>query len=125
MDIDRQYFDPVVEGMYLAVNAPAGTGGTARRAHIDDIVVCGKTGTAQNPHGRDNSVFMCFAPRENPKIAVCVYLENAGAGGTWAAPVASLIVEKYLRGEVLRKEMEQYVENTDLKHNVPVKTKKR
>ena len=68
---------------------------------------------------------MCFAPRENPKIAVCVYLENAGAGGTWAAPVASLIVEKYLRGEVLRKEMEQYVENTDLKHNVPVKTKKR
>ncbi len=125
VDIDRQYFDPVVEGMYLAVNAPAGTGGTSRRAHIDDIVVCGKTGTAQNPHGRDNSVFMCFAPRENPKIAVCVYLENAGAGGTWAAPVASLIVEKYLRGEVLRKEMEQYVENTDLKHNVPVKTKKR
>ena len=110
--------------MYLAVNAPPGAGGTSRRAYIDDIVVCGKTGTAQNPHGRDNSVFMCFAPRENPKIAVCVYLENSGAGGTWAAPVASLIVEKYLRGEVKRTEFEQMVHSTNLKQYVPVKRKK-
>ncbi len=125
VDIDRQYFDPVVEGMYLSVNAPAGTGGTSHRARIDDIVVCGKTGTAQNPHGRDNSVFMCFAPKENPKIAVCVYLENSGAGGTWAAPVASLIVEKYLKGEVQRKEMEQMVLGANLKQYVPVRTKRR
>ncbi|MBP5518363.1 MAG: penicillin-binding protein 2 [Bacteroidales bacterium] len=122
--IDQQHFDPVIEGMYLAVNAPPGAGGTSRRAYIDDIVVCGKTGTAQNPHGRDNSVFMCFAPRENPKIAVCVYLENSGAGGTWAAPVASLIVEKYLRGEVKRTEFEQMVHSTNLKQYVPVKRKK-
>ena len=122
--IDREHFDPVVEGMYLAVNAPPGAGGTSRRAYIEDIAVCGKTGTAQNPHGRDNSVFMCFAPRENPKIAVCVYLENAGAGGTWAAPVASLIVEKYLKGEVSRTELEQYVEGVNLKANVPVRRKK-
>ena len=122
--IDREHFDPVVEGMYLAVNAPPGAGGTSRRAYIEDITVCGKTGTAQNPHGRDNSVFMCFAPRENPKIAVCVYLENAGAGGTWAAPLASLIVEKYLKGEVSRTELEQYVEGANLKANVPVRRKK-
>ena len=122
--IDQQHFDPVIEGMYLAVNAPPGAGGTSRRAYIDDIVVCGKTGTAQNPHGRDNSVFMCFAPRENPKIAVCVYLENSGAGGTWAAPVASLIVEKYLKGEVKRTEFEQMVHSTNLKQYVPVKRKK-
>ena len=91
---------------------------------MEDIDICGKTGTAQNPHGKDNSVFMCFAPKENPKIAVCVYLENAGAGGTWAAPVASLIVEKYLKGEVSRTELEQYVESANLKANVPVKRKK-
>ena len=123
--VDRQHFDPVVEGMYLAVNAPPGAGGTSRRAYIDDITVCGKTGTAQNPHGKDNSVFMCFAPRENPKIAVCVYLENSGAGGTWAAPVASLIVEKYLKGEVSRKDLEQYVEGANLKANVPVRTRRK
>ena len=122
--VDKEHFEPVVEGMYLAVNAPPGAGGTSRRAYISDIEVCGKTGTAQNPHGRDNSVFMCFAPRENPKIAVCVYLENSGAGGTWAAPVASLIVEKYLKGEVERKDLEQYVEQANLKANVPVKRKK-
>ena len=125
VDIDREHFDPVVEGMYLAVNAPPGAGGTSRRAYIDDIVVCGKTGTAQNPHGRDNSVFMCFAPMENPKIAVCVYLENSGAGGTWAAPVASLIVEKYIRGEVKRTELEQMVANTNLKQFVPVRSRKK
>ena len=121
--VDREHFEPVVEGMYLAVNAPPGAGGTSRRAHMEDIDICGKTGTAQNPHGRDNSVFMSFAPKENPKIAVCVYLENAGAGGTWAAPVASLIVEKYLKGEVSRKELEQYVEGANLKANVPVQRK--
>lgn len=122
--IDEEHFGPVIEGMYLSVNAPAGTGGTSWRARVDGINVCGKTGTAQNPHGKDNSVFMCFAPMENPKIAVCVYLENAGAGGSWAAPVASLIVEKYLNREVKRKEFEEAIIQANLKQFVPVKKRK-
>lgn len=121
--IDKQYFDPVIEGMYLAVNSAPGTGGTAWRAHIDGIELCGKTGTSQNPHGKDNSAFMCFAPRENPEIAVSVYVENAGAGATWAAPIASLIVEKYLTGEVKRKELEQQIISANLKVNVPIKSR--
>lgn len=95
--IDRRYFDPVVEGMYGAVHLP---GGTARRAKIDSIVVCGKTGTSQNPHGKDHAVFIGFAPKDNPKIAISVFLENSGFGGTWAAPTASLLIEKYLTGKV-------------------------
>lgn len=104
--IDRQYFDPVVEGMYGAVHL---AGGTARRAKIDSIVVCGKTGTSQNPHGKDHAVFIGFAPRENPRIAISVFLENSGFGGTWAAPTASLLIEKYLTGKVSRKWLEDQV----------------
>ncbi|MCI5056265.1 MAG: penicillin-binding protein 2 [Flavobacteriales bacterium] len=92
--ISREHFDPVKEGMYDVVNEPHGT---ARRARIKDIAVCGKTGTAENPHGEDHSIFIAFAPKDNPKIAISVYVENAGFGGTWAAPIASLIMEKYLR----------------------------
>ena len=110
--------------MYLAVNAAPGTGGTAARAMVEGLDICGKTGTAQNPHGKDNAVFICFAPRENPKIAVAVYLENAGFGGTWAAPIASLLVEKYLNGEVTREELEREVKSWNLLHNVPVKGKR-
>lgn len=124
VDINEEYFAPVIEGMYLAVNAPAGAGGTARRAYLEGVAICGKTGTAQNPHGKDNSVFMCFAPRENPQIAVSVYVENAGAGGVWAAQIASLVVEKYLKREVKRKDLEQTVINTNLKQNVPVRKKR-
>ncbi len=104
--IDRKYFDPVVEGMYGAVHL---AGGTARRAKIDSIVVCGKTGTSQNPHGKDHAVFIGFAPRENPRIAISVFLENSGFGGTWAAPTASLLIEKYLTGKVSRKWLEDQV----------------
>ena len=75
-------------------------GGTAFGAAIPGLEVCGKTGTAQNPHGKDNSVFICFAPRENPRIAVAAYLENAGFGATWACPIASLMIEKYLTGSI-------------------------
>ena len=83
-------------------------GGTARRANIPDIDVCGKTGTAQNI-GYDHSVFISFAPKDNPKIAVAVYVENApGGGGYWAAPIASLIIEKYIRGHVTRTDVETY-----------------
>ena len=70
---------------------------------MKDIIVCGKTGTAQNPHGKDHSVFIAFAPKDNPKIAIAVYVENAGFGATYAAPIASLMIEKYLKGEITNK----------------------
>lgn len=102
--ISQEYWNIAVEGMWAVVHE---AGGTARRARIDDIAVCGKTGTAQNI-GADHSVFICFAPKDDPKIAISVYIENAaGGGGTWAAPIASLVAEKYIRGEVLRKEVEK------------------
>lgn len=106
LPIDRKYFEPVVEGMYGAVHFP---GGTARRAWLDSIAVCGKTGTSENPHGEDHAVFIGFAPRENPRIAISVFLENSGFGGTWAAPMASLLIEKYLTGKVKRTQLERQV----------------
>ena len=123
--IDTANFSPAIEGMYYAVNCAPGAGGTARGARIEGITLCGKTGTAQNPHGEDNSSFICFAPRNHPKIAVAAYIENAGFGGTWAAPIASLVVEKYLTGEVKRKELEQRMMNANLKQYVPIKVKKK
>lgn len=103
--IKKQYFDIAAAGMYDVVH---GAGGTAHRANIPDIDVCGKTGTAQN-NGPDHSVFIAFAPKDDPKIAVAVYVENArGGGGYWAAPIASLIIEKYIRGSITRKDMEKY-----------------
>jgi penicillin-binding protein 2 len=106
-DIDPSYFAIAIDGMDLAVNG--GEGSTAGRAKIEGIIVCGKTGTAENPHGEDHSIFVAFAPRENPKIAIAVYIENGGFGGTWAAPVASLMIEKYLTGEVKRQVLEDYI----------------
>ncbi len=96
-EIDAAFFEPVIDAMQRVVDRP---GGTARRARIDSIIVCGKTGTAENPHGEDHSVFIAFAPRENPQIAIAVYVENAGFGGTWAAPIASLMIERYIRGSI-------------------------
>jgi len=95
--VDPIHFPPVVEGMRGVVEEG---GGTARLARIPDITVCGKTGTAQNPHGKDHSIFIAFAPMDNPKIAISVFIENAGFGGTWAAPIASLMIEKYLKGKI-------------------------
>lgn len=119
--VDTSHFHKVIEGMYLAVNAPAGSGGTARLAHVEGLDICGKTGTAQNPHGKDNAVFICFAPRKNPKIAIAAYIENAGFGGTWAAPIASLMIEKYLKGEISRPDLEKRMKETSLIQNVPVR----
>ncbi len=109
--IDLKYFMPVVEGMRGAV-----TGGTARIANIPDIEVCGKTGTAENPHGEDHSIFYGFAPKENPKIVIAVYVENAGFGGTYAAPIASLMMEKYLKHEISpqRQYLEDRIKNMNL-----------
>lgn len=93
--VNRNYYDIVAEGMRMAV-----TGGTCRGAALPGIEVCGKTGTAQNPHGRDHSAFIGFAPYHNPKIAVCVYVENAGFGAAYGVPIGSLMIEKYLNGEI-------------------------
>ncbi len=114
--ISRDNFEIAVNGMYDVVHEP---GGTARRANIEDIPICGKTGTAENI-GIDHSVFICFAPKDNPKIAVSVYVENSGAGGTWAAPIASLIIEKYLRGEVKRAEYEKIYMETNPCQKLPL-----
>lgn len=95
--VEAKHFDPVIEGMRRVVNE---NGGTARMARLEDIVICGKTGTVQNPHGEDHSVFIAFAPMDNPKIAIAVFVENAGFGGTWAGPIASLMIEKYLKRRV-------------------------
>ena len=98
--VDTTHFRKVIKGMWRAVNSGFGSGGTASIAHVDGLDICGKTGTAQNPRGADNSVFMCFAPMDNPKIAVAAYVENGGFGATWACPLASLMVERYLNGEI-------------------------
>lgn len=111
--VDEKHFDAIVEGMRRVVNEP---GGTARRARLKDIVVGGKTGTAQNPHGEDHSVFMAFAPLDNPKIAIAVFVENAGFGGTWAAPIASLMIEKYLTGEITDERKEKRILEGDFIH---------
>ncbi|MDX9728202.1 MAG: penicillin-binding protein 2 [Bacteroidales bacterium] len=107
--ISAENFEPVIEGMEGAVNG--GAGSTARGARLDSIIICGKTGTAQNPHGKDHSIFVAFAPKDNPQIAIAVYVENAGFGSTFAAPIASLLIEKYLTGEIRRKYLEDHVLN--------------
>jgi penicillin-binding protein 2 len=93
--VDRTNYNYIVEGMRAAV-----TGGTCRIANLPGIEVCGKTGTAQNPHGKDHSVFMGFAPMNDPQIAICVYVENAGFGATYGVPIGSLVMEKYLTGQI-------------------------
>ena len=121
--VDTTHFHKVIGGMYRAVNSGYGSGGTASVAAVEGLDICGKTGTAQNPHGDDHSVFICFAPRDNPKIAVAAYVENGGFGATWAAPIASLLVEKYLNGEIgkSRKALEERMLNGDLMHKVKVR----
>ena len=111
--VESKHFTEVVNGMERVVNE---SGGTASRARLDSIIVCGKTGTAQNPHGKDHSIFIAFAPKDNPKIAIAVYIENAGFGGTWAAPIASLMIEKYLNRRIADKNhrKEQRILDADL-----------
>jgi penicillin-binding protein 2 len=104
--VNEQYYGPVIEGMRRVVNE---AGGTASMARLDDIEICGKTGTVQNPHGEDHSVFIAFAPMNNPKIAIAVFVENAGFGGTWAGPIASLMIEKYLKRKVSDKDKEKRI----------------
>jgi len=115
--VDSVYFDEIIEGMDLAVNGEPGTGATARTARVDSITVCGKTGTAENPHGKDHSIFIAFAPKDDPKIALAVYIENGGYGATWAAPTAKLMIEKYLKGAIDIQWWEDYVTSANLIKN--------
>ena len=112
--VDTTQFPKVIKGMWRAVNSGPGMGGTAWIAHVDSLEICGKTGTAQNPRGADNSVFICFAPMDNPKIAIAAYVENGGFGATYAAPMASLMAEKYLTGSVSRPALEKRMKEADL-----------
>ena len=100
--VEAKYFDVVIDGMQDAVN----NGTVGPDGKIPDIKMVGKTGTSQNQKGKDHSIFIAFAPRDNPKIAIAVFVENAGFGGTAAAPIASLVVEKYLKRKVDRKSVE-------------------
>lgn len=109
--IDRKNFDIVVDAMEQVIIR-----GTGRGVKYDDTAICGKTGTAQNPHGKDHSIFIAFAPKDDPKIAIAVYVENVGFGSTWAAPITSLMIEKYLTGETTRPAVEKRMLEADLMH---------
>ncbi|MCF2447518.1 penicillin-binding protein 2 [Dyadobacter sp. CY345] len=106
-------FDPVIEGMLGAVE-----GGTARRSRVEGISIAGKTGTSQNKRGMDHSIFIAFAPVEDPKIAIAVFVENAGSGGQAAAPIANLIIEKYLTRKITNKALEKRMMEADFMKNV-------
>jgi penicillin-binding protein 2 len=112
--INPEHFDHVVQGMEFAVWDDYGS--TAKSARVPGIRVCGKTGTAQNPHGEDHSIFIAFAPKDNPKIAIAVYVENGGFGATYAAPIASLMIEKYINKKIdpAREWVEKRILETDV-----------
>lgn len=112
--VDPQHFELAVRGMEMVMSLDGG--GTGRGSAIPGIVVCGKTGTAENPHGADHSTFIAFAPKDEPKIAIAVYVENGKWGATYAAPIASLMIEKYLNDSIQpsRKNIETNMINTNL-----------
>ncbi len=102
-------YDLVHDGMQMCVDQ-----GTGFMSKIKNVEVCGKTGTAENPHGDSHAVFLAFAPRQNPKIAIVCLVENAGFGGTWSAPIVGLMIEKYLTGKVSNLDLETRIVNSDL-----------
>ena len=104
VDIDRNHFDYVVDAMDEVV-----VSGSARRAYMKELEICGKTSTVQNPHGYDHSGFIGFAPKNEPKIAIAAYIENSGWGGRSAASIASLAAEKYIFKSIKRSWLEDYV----------------
>ena len=111
LEISDWVWDILQEGMYRCVNE---TGGTGQASKVKGVTVCGKTGTAQRPHGKkDHAWFIGFAPRENPKIAICVLVENAGFGGAFAAPIAGLCIEQYLYGTLIRNNPKEIVAASD------------
>lgn len=108
--VEKKYFEPIIDGMELVLKP----GGTAQNVGYYRLSLCGKTGTAQNPHGEDHSIFVAFAPKENPQIAISVYVENGGFGSHWAAPISSLLAEKYLLDSISRKTLQEHIINTNL-----------
>ena len=109
--VDPQHFETVRKAMTSVFE---GEHGTARFYKMDSIKQAGKTGTVQNPHGEDHSMFIAFAPVDDPQIAISVIVENSGYGSRWAAPIASLLIEKYLNREVKRKRIEKRMLEGDL-----------
>ena len=105
--VDSSLFEIVIKGMQEVVEDEEL--GTSNIAKMENYTVCGKTGTAQNPHGEDHSIFIGFAPKDNPKIALAVYVENGGWGSTWAVPIASLMIEKYLNDTIERDWLEKKI----------------
>ncbi len=112
--VSPKHFEPIVEGMWMGVNV-AGTSGGARLPGLD---VCGKTGTAQNPHGKDHSTFLSFAPKDNPRIAISVYVEHGGFGAAAALPIASLLEEYYLTDTIRRQDLLQRVKEMTIYYPV-------
>ena len=100
--VEAKYYDPVVDGMEMVFE-----NGTARWYRLDSLSQCGKTGTAENPHGQDHSIFLAFAPKDDPKIAIAIIVENGYWGSRWAAPIASLMMEKYITGKTTRAHIEK------------------
>ncbi len=107
--VSPEHFEPVVDGMELVVLA-----GTGTSARTPGISVCGKTGTAENPHGEDHSIFVAFAPKHDPRIALSVYVENGGFGATWAGPIASLMIERYLTDTIARPALQERILGANL-----------
>jgi penicillin-binding protein 2 len=105
--VDKQYFPIVFEAMWRVFDS-----GTASASKIPGIDMCGKTGTADNSHGKPHSIFVGFAPRVHPKIAIAVIVENAGYGSMFAAPIFSLMVEQYLTGKIGRTDLLERTKNT-------------
>lgn len=117
--IDKQHFEPVVQGMYDVYNK-----GTAKTLQVNGIEICGKTGTAENfaiidstkTQLTDHSIFVAFAPKDNPKIAIAVFIENGYFGSRFAGRIASLMIEYYIKGEINRTDMENFVLRYSLEH---------
>ncbi|MBS9766882.1 MAG: penicillin-binding protein 2 [Flavobacteriaceae bacterium] len=106
--VESKYYDEVIEGLFQVVENPRGT---AHWSKVQGIQICGKTGTAENSHGEDHSIFIAFAPKNNPKIAIAVFVENGSWGSKWAGPIATLMIEKYLEGNTQRKAVESRIMN--------------
>ena len=113
LNIEKRHFDVVKSGMHRVMQY-----GTGRHYAVDSLHMAGKTGTVQNPHGKDHAIFIGFAPVENPQIAVAVVVENAGFGATWACPIASLLMEQYLNGQVRRKYIQKDISGKILNESV-------
>jgi penicillin-binding protein 2 len=111
-DVSPEHYEPIVEGMHMA----ALSGTVSGNGYVPGLDICGKTGTAQNPHGKDHSVFLGFAPKNDPKIAIYVYVENAGFGASTAVPIGSLLMEQYLTDTVKRPYLVNYIKEMKISY---------